>query len=75
MVLDTKTCDSTGNVYDVGYAICTKEGEILCTFNVLVQDGVQRPRRYMEYSTDSNQLGSIKDRDHIIECSGVLHHM
>ncbi|MBP19144.1 MAG: hypothetical protein CMQ21_09685 [Gammaproteobacteria bacterium] len=39
MVLDTETCDSTGNVYDVGYAICTKEGEILHTFNAPGQVG------------------------------------
>ena len=38
MVLDTETCDLQGNVYDVGYTITNKSGEVLHTFNALVNE-------------------------------------
>ena len=28
MVLDTETCDLSGPVYDVGFTICNRKGEI-----------------------------------------------
>ena len=36
MVLDTECCDLAGSVYDVGYTITDKKGDILSTFNALV---------------------------------------
>ena len=38
LVLDTETCDLVGNVYDVGYTITNKKGEILKTYNALVNE-------------------------------------
>ena len=36
MVLDTEACDLAGNVYDVGYTITNRKGEVISTFNALV---------------------------------------
>ena len=36
MVLDTETCDLKGHVYDVGYTIANKRGEIVTSYNALV---------------------------------------
>ena len=36
MVLDTEACDLAGNVYDVGYTITNRKGEIISSFNALV---------------------------------------
>jgi hypothetical protein len=36
MVLDTETCDLKGHVYDVGYTIANKRGEIVTRYNALV---------------------------------------
>ena len=38
MVLDTETCDKYGNVYDVGYTITNRKGEVLSTYNALVAE-------------------------------------
>ena len=38
MVLDTETCDHKGHVYDVGYTITNKRGEILSEYNALVSE-------------------------------------
>ena len=38
MVLDTETCDLSGSVYDVGYTICDKHGNIYKTYNALVRE-------------------------------------
>ena len=38
MVLDTETCDLKGHVYDVGYTITNKRGEILSEYNALVSE-------------------------------------
>ena len=38
MVLDTETCDLSGSVYDVGYTITNKKGDILATRNYLVRE-------------------------------------
>ena len=38
MVLDTETCDLSGSVYDVGYTITNKKGDILATRNFLVRE-------------------------------------
>ena len=38
MVLDTETCDLTGSVYDVGYTIADRKGNIATTRNWLVQE-------------------------------------
>ena len=36
LTLDTEACDLAGNVYDVGYTIHNRRGEILTTYNALV---------------------------------------
>lgn len=36
MVLDTETCDLKGHVYDVGYTVANKRGEIVTRYNALV---------------------------------------
>ena len=33
MILDTETCDLQGNVYDVGYTVANKQGDISTSFN------------------------------------------
>ena len=38
LVLDTETCDLQGNVYDVGYTIAYKDGEIIAQYNSLVEE-------------------------------------
>ena len=38
IVLDTETCDLTGSVYDVGYTIADRKGNIATTRNWLVQE-------------------------------------
>ena len=38
LVLDTETADLSGNVYDIGYVICNKRGEIVLERNWLVEE-------------------------------------
>ncbi len=38
MVLDTETCDLKGHVYDVGYTVTNRKGEIAKTYNALVAE-------------------------------------
>ena len=38
LTLDTEACDLAGNVYDVGYTIHNRKGEILTTYNALVAE-------------------------------------
>jgi len=38
LVLDTETADLSGNVYDIGYVICNKRGEIIAERNWLVEE-------------------------------------
>ena len=38
MILDTETCDLQGNVYDVGYTVANKQGNIVTSFNALVEE-------------------------------------
>ena len=38
LTLDTEACDLAGNVYDVGYTIHNRRGEILTTYNALVAE-------------------------------------
>ena len=54
MVLDTEACDLAGNVYDVGYTITNRKGEVLSTFNALV----------LEIFTDASKM---KDELRIVE--------
>lgn len=47
LVLDTETADLTGAVYDVGYTIANKKGEILCERNWLVKEIFTDAKRMM----------------------------
>ena len=38
LVLDTETCDLKGHVYDVGYTIANRKGEIVTQYNALVSE-------------------------------------
>lgn len=38
LVLDTECCDLKGHVYDVGYTVTNRKGEILTTYNALVEE-------------------------------------
>jgi len=38
LTLDTETADLTGNVYDIAFAVHTKDGTILETYNALVDE-------------------------------------
>ena len=38
LVLDTECCDLKGHVYDVGYTVTNRRGEILTTYNALVEE-------------------------------------
>jgi hypothetical protein len=43
MVLDTETCDLSGPVYDVGFTIADKKGEIVYRYNALVEEIFTNP--------------------------------
>lgn len=43
MVLDTETCDLAGPVYDVGFTICNRKGEIAYRWNALVAEVFTNP--------------------------------
>ena len=43
MVLDTETCDLSGPVYDVGFTICNRKGEIAYRWNALVAEVFTNP--------------------------------
>jgi hypothetical protein len=47
MVLDTETCDLSGSVYDVGYTIADKKGNISITRNWLVAEVFTDAKRMM----------------------------
>lgn len=47
MVLDTETCDLAGSVYDVGYTITNKKGDILAARNWLVEEIFTDPKKMM----------------------------
>ena len=47
LVLDTETCDLQGNVYDVGYTIANKKGEIFTQYNSLVQETFTDAKKMM----------------------------
>ncbi|MAC67694.1 MAG: hypothetical protein CMK54_06810 [Proteobacteria bacterium] len=47
LVLDTECCDLAGNVYDVGYTIATRKGEILTRKNWLVEEVFTDPDKMM----------------------------
>ena len=38
LTLDTETADLSGNVYDVGYIIHDKDGNIFASYNALVEE-------------------------------------
>ena len=38
MTLDTETCDLQGNVYDVGYTVANRRGEIVTQYNALAEE-------------------------------------
>jgi len=47
MVLDTETADLSGDVYDVGYTIADKNGNIVKTYNALVEEIFTNPSKMM----------------------------
>ena len=47
LVLDTETADLTGSVYDVGYVVCNRKGEILREYNALVREVFTDGKRMM----------------------------
>ena len=47
MVLDTETCDLKGHVYDVGYTVANKRGEIVTRYNALVLEVFTDAERMM----------------------------
>ena len=47
LTLDTETCDLAGNVYDMGWTIHNKRGEIRREFNALVLETFSDPRKMM----------------------------
>ena len=47
LVLDTETCDLSGSVYDVGYTIADKKGNISITRNWLVAEVFTDAKRMM----------------------------
>jgi len=47
LTLDTETCDLAGNVYDMGWTIHNKRGEICREFNALVLETFSDPRKMM----------------------------
>lgn len=47
LTIDTETCDLAGNVYDIGWTIHNKRGEIRREFNALVLETFSDPRKMM----------------------------
>ena len=47
LTIDTETCDLQGNVYDMGWTIHNKKGEIFSEFNALVLETFSDPRKMM----------------------------
>ena len=47
LVLDTETVGLEGHVYDVGYTICDKRGNVFCERNWLVLENFTNPARMM----------------------------
>ena len=47
ITIDTETCDLQGNVYDMGWTIHNKKGEIFTEFNALVLETFSDPRKMM----------------------------
>ena len=47
ITIDTETCDLQGNVYDMGWTIHNKKGEIFSEFNALVLETFSDPRKMM----------------------------
>ena len=47
LVLDTETVGLEGHVYDMGWAICNKRGEVVHTRNHLVRENFTNPKRMM----------------------------
>ena len=45
LVLDTETVGLEGHVYDVGYTITNKRGDILAERNWLVEENLLTPKR------------------------------
>ena len=72
MVLDTETCDLAGNVYDVGYVIMNKAGEIAIERNWLVREiftdaekmmGAFYARKLFEHYAEAIQNGYVELAD------------
>ena len=47
LVLDTETVGLEGHVYDVGYAITNKRGDIALERNWLVEENFTNPKKMM----------------------------
>ena len=47
MVIDTETADLSGNVYDIGWTICDKKGNIIDEYNCLVKETFTDPDKMM----------------------------
>ena len=47
LVLDTETCDLQGNVYDVGYTIANRHGEIFAEYTSLVEETFTDAKKMM----------------------------
>ena len=47
LTIDTETCDFEGNIYDMGWTIHNKKGEIRSEFNALVLEIFSDPRKMM----------------------------
>lgn len=47
LVLDTETADLTGGIYDVGYVICNRKGDILAEYTALVREVFTDSKRMM----------------------------
>ena len=47
MVIDTETVGLEGNVYDIAWTITNKRGDILGSFNALVEENFTNPKKMM----------------------------
>ena len=59
MVLDTETVGLEGHVYDVGYCLTNKRGDILAERNWLVEENFTNAKRMMARSMRASILPTM----------------
>jgi len=64
MLIDTETINLQGNIYDFGYVICDKKGEIFCERNWLVKEVFSNSEKMKTAYYGSKMFGFYADLLH-----------